>query len=66
MHHIHYHNKCKQQFKENEIELKFVKTLDVSYKQKNNEFIPNLSIIDVLMFNSVEEINLMLDDYELI
>jgi len=31
-----------------------------------NEFVPNLSILDVMMFNSVEEINEMLGKYELI
>ncbi|TAA72303.1 WbqC family protein [Planococcus salinarum] len=49
------------------ITLKFIKTGDISYQQKKTEeFVPNLSIIDVMMFNSPEEINGMLDDYTLI
>lgn len=48
------------------IDLKFIKTEIVPYKQYNNEFIPNMSILDVMMFNSVEEINDMLDRYILI
>ncbi|HQC60653.1 MAG TPA: WbqC family protein [Bacteroidales bacterium] len=36
------------------------------YDQKRNVFEPGLSIIDVMMFNSVDEINKMLDNYELI
>lgn len=48
------------------IDLSFIKSGDVIYKQFNNEFVPWLSIIDVLMFNSPEEINKMLDVYQLI
>ena len=48
------------------IGLKFLQTGDIEYKQFKSEFVPNLSIIDVMMFNSVEEINNMLNDYELI
>ena len=53
------------EFKKNGIELKFIKTGDITYKQFNNEFIPNLSIIDVMMHNSVEEIKQMLNSYTL-
>ncbi|ANU23084.1 WbqC family protein [Planococcus donghaensis] len=46
------------------IELKIIKTNPISYQQKDvREFVPNLSIIDVMMFNSPEEIDAMLDDY---
>lgn len=49
------------------IELKFLKTNDIRYFQFNkNKFVPNLSILDVMMFNSPDQINLMLDGYELI
>lgn len=48
------------------VDLSFIKSGDVIYKQFNNEFVPWLSIIDVLMFNSPEEINKMLDVYQLI
>ena len=53
-------------FKEETIQLKFLKTKDIKYKQLDNEFIPNLSILDVLMFNSKEEIKKMLNSYLLI
>lgn len=48
------------------IQLDFIHTLPIEYKQFKNEFVPWLSIIDVLMFNNVEKINIMLDKYELI
>jgi len=38
---------------------------DVKYKQFKNEFVPNLSILDVMMFNSVEEIQQLLQHYSL-
>ncbi|WP_194191037.1 WbqC family protein [Clostridium chrysemydis] len=53
-------------FKNNGITLKFLKTNDIKYNQFNNEFISNLSIVDVLMFNSKEKIMTMLDDYNII
>lgn len=56
----------KDVFKQEGIELKFLKMNEIKYKQFSNEFIPNLSIIDVMMFNSPEKIKEMLDDYELL
>lgn len=38
------------------INLFFLETIIQEYKQFNNEFIPYLSIIDIMMFNSKEEI----------
>lgn len=55
----------KNTFKEEGIVLRFLKTNKVSYKQFNNEFIPYLSILDVMMFNSKEEIKELLKLYEL-
>lgn len=48
------------------IQLKFLKTNDIRYKQFNNEFIPNLSIIDVMMFNSINETKTLLEEFTLI
>lgn len=48
------------------INLRFLKTLPIEYVQYKNDFVPNLSILDVLMFNSKEEISEMLDKYELL
>lgn len=56
----------KEEFEEQGIKLNFIKSQPIEYKQLKNEFVPWLSIIDVLMFNSVEEINEMLDGYNLI
>jgi hypothetical protein len=56
----------KNEFNNYNIKLYFIKTKDITYKQFNNEFIPNLSIIDMLMFNSPDEVKEMLKKYELI
>jgi hypothetical protein len=46
----------KEEFKNEGIELKFLKADNIIYPQFKNEFIPFLSIIDVMMFNTKEEI----------
>jgi hypothetical protein len=56
----------KNDFLSNGIELKFLKPQIQTYKQFNHEFIGNMSIIDVLMFNTQEQVIQMLDEYELI
>ncbi len=56
----------KEYFKGNGINLFFLKSNNISYKQFENEFIPWLSIIDVMMFNSPQKIRNMLNEYELI
>jgi len=53
-------------FGSNELELKFIKPKNIEYKQFQDQFVPNLSIIDVMMFNSKDEIKNMLNMYELI
>jgi len=46
------------------IELKIIKTNHLVYQQRDvRGFVPNLSIIDVMMFNSPEEIDAMLNDF---
>ncbi|MBB6005300.1 WbqC family protein [Arcicella rosea] len=47
-------------------ELFFIKSKAICYTQFKNEFVPWLSIIDVLMFNSLEQISVLLNDYELV
>lgn len=47
------------------VELKFIKPQLDEYKQPGDKFIPGLSIIDVMMFNSPEVIRGMLNKYEL-
>lgn len=56
----------KERFKEHDIKLNFIETEIVEYRQFENEFIPYLSIIDIMMFNSKEEVINMLDRYKLI
>lgn len=56
----------KDYFKEKGVSLQFIKPISTPYKQFNEEFIPWLSIIDVLMFNNPSDIKKMLDKYELI
>ncbi len=53
-------------FQDNNIRLYFVKTKPIIYRQFTDEFIPNLSIIDVMMFNSRKEIREILNQYELV
>lgn len=52
-------------FKSNGIQLNFLKTDLIEYKQFENAFQPNLSIIDVMMFNSKTEIKYFLEKYSL-
>jgi hypothetical protein len=52
----------KATFLANDIELFFIKTHDIVYKQYDNNFIPNLSIIDIMMFNSKEKIKYFLNN----
>jgi hypothetical protein len=56
----------KTEFEKNKIVLKFLETNHIEYNQFKNDFIPGLSIIDILMFNSVEEIRLILSNFTLI
>jgi hypothetical protein len=55
----------KEVFKSNGISLYFLKPNNVEYKQFN-KFVPMLSILDVLMFNSEDRIQEMLTEYALI
>ncbi len=56
----------KEVFFEKKIELSFLYSNNIVYKQFGNKFIPNLSIIDVLMFNSIKDIREILQNYTLI
>jgi len=46
----------KEAFQEKGIDLKFIQSKPFEYAQFGKEFVPWLSIIDVMMFNSVDEI----------
>lgn len=55
-----------EEFKSNGIELKFLKTEEINYQQFSNEFVPYLSILDVMMFNSKEKVKEFLNNYSLV
>lgn len=56
----------KDEFKAKQLDLKFIKSNNIEYKQLNNDFVPWLSIVDLMMFNHKEEVQKMLNDYQLI
>lgn len=56
----------KKYFAKYGIQLYFLKSKNITYKQFNNNLVPWLSIIDVIMFNHPDKIREMLKDYELI
>lgn len=56
----------KEVFTKENMVMNFMKSKSVEYTQFKNDFVPWLSIIDVLMFNSKAEINKFLDNYELV
>jgi hypothetical protein len=56
----------KERFTECDIKLSFLKSQQIEYKQFNYTFVPWLSILDVLMFNSVEQTNMFLKQYTLV
>lgn len=53
-------------FVQHNIKLHFLKSETINYQQLGSEFVPNLSIIDVLMFNDINTIKGFLTNYELI
>ena len=55
----------KSYFQESGIALQFLQSGIMGYKQGSDEFHPNLSILDVLMFNSTTEIHQMLKNFTL-
>ncbi|MFA1677158.1 WbqC family protein [Rhizobium mongolense] len=57
----------RETFNARDIDLKFIKSKPFEYPQFGAEFMPWLSIIDVIMFNSAESIQTkILNEYELI
>ncbi len=56
----------KEVFKQNNIDLFFLKTGDIKYNQFNHDYVQNLSILDVMMFNSIEQIKEYLELYALV
>lgn len=56
----------RKEFSAKEVKLHFLKTIPKEYEQSTKEFIPSLSIIDVLMNNSKEDVIEMLENFELV
>ena len=50
-------------FRERGVELKFIETNHTRYQQYSAEFVADLSIIDVMMFNAEERVAEMLKDF---
>ncbi len=56
-----------EDFKDSGVDLRFLRSKPVEYAQLNAPFVPLLSIIDVLMFNSTDEVRRWISlEYELI
>ena len=55
----------KRDFAKQNIQLLFINPGEMVYRQFENDFVPSLSIIDVMMFNSVSAIKGMLNNYNL-
>lgn len=53
-------------FENANIALQFLKSRDIQYDQKLTYFVPNLSIIDLMMFNSKDQLISLLDAFDLI
>lgn len=56
----------KNRFAQEGMELYFIKMILTPYSQFKGEFVPYLSIIDVLMFNDKMKVREMLKDFELV
>ena len=52
-------------FAEHDLNIHFINTKAYQYQQFNGEFVNNLSIIDVLMFNSKSQVQTLLTKYNL-
>lgn len=55
----------KEEFKENGLQLHFARSRSIVYQQFSNTFVPWLSVIDVLMFNSPAKIKQFINEYDL-
>ena len=56
----------KDRFEKENMKLSFIKMRDIKYPQFQNDFVPYLSFIDVMMFNDRETVKNMLKEYDLI
>ncbi|QJX47551.1 WbqC family protein [Hymenobacter taeanensis] len=56
----------KNEFNDRNIQLSFIKSNNVAYSQNSIEFVASLSIIDVLMNNSIDQVKCLLSQFTLI
>lgn len=56
----------KEEFSKKNIELLFINSKPIKYKQFGEQFIPNLSIIDILMFNDKSEVKGYLRSFDIL
>lgn len=56
----------KETFMQNGLKLSFLRSKNIQYSQLGGTFVPSLSIIDLLMFNSKEQLQRFLNEYEII
>ena len=56
----------KSDFQQNDVILKFHKSKEITYPQFGDPHIPFLSIVDVMMFNSPDQIDKLLLAYDLL
>ena len=57
---------CQENFMANQMSLQFLQMKPTPYPQIRKGFVPKLSILDVMMFNSVDAIQDMLNNYTLV
>lgn len=56
----------RSKYKNENIEIKFLRSTEIEYNQFSNNFVPFLSIIDLLMFCSKNEVISMMDKFKII
>lgn len=56
----------KERFASEGVQLDFIEMQPVTYRQAGHPFVPNLSIIDVLMYNARRDVRQLLDAYTLV
>jgi hypothetical protein len=54
---------AREAFNEKGIRLSFVESKPLRYPQFRDEYVPNLSVIDVMMFNSKDQCKCLLEEY---
>jgi len=55
----------REMFEKAGLKLSFIEPIPIEYKQFGKEFVPNLAIVDVMMFNDQEQCQSLLREYSL-